>query len=396
MPAHARNVTQALTRSVRSTQGNLMNAPAAPIAMFDYRPELTRIRAEIDQAIREVLDSGTLILGPRVRQFEENFARWLGVPGQAVAVGNGTDAVACALRALGIGPGDEVLTVANTAVPTTSAIRMAGATPVFVDVDPQTCLMDPALVEPRITRRTKALLPVHLFGNAAPLGPLLEIAGRYGLKVVEDCAQSCGTRYQDRATGTFGDIGCFSFYPTKNLGAYGDGGLCFTRDPALAEAIRQIRVYGCGQTYTAEREGVNSRLDELQAAILDVKLRHLPGCLAERRRVAGWYDAYLSPSIARPRPVAGVEHSYHLYVILADDRSRLIEALKAGQIGYGIHYPAPIHLMTAYRFLGYQPGDLPHTEQLAGRVLSLPCYPELSEEAVRRVAEGVNQGGLQG
>jgi dTDP-4-amino-4,6-dideoxygalactose transaminase len=369
-----------------------MSAPPAPIAMFDYRQGLARIRAEIDQAIREVLDSGTLILGPRVRQFEENFARWLGTPGQAVAVGNGTDAIACALRALGIGPGDEVLTVANTAIPTVSAIRMAGATPVLVDVDPQTCLMDPALIEPRITSRTKALLPVHLFGNAAPLAPLLEIAARHGLKVVEDCAQSCGTRYQGRAAGTFGDVGCFSFYPTKNLGAYGDGGLCFTRDPVLAEALRQVRVYGCGETYSAEREGVNSRLDELQAAILDVKLRHLPAWLAERRRIAGWYDAYLSPSIARPRPAPGAEHSYHLYVILAEDRSRLIDALKAAQIGYGIHYPAPIHLMTAYRFLGYRPGDLPQTERLAGQVLSLPCYPEISEDAVRRVAEVVNRG----
>ena len=275
-----------------------------PIPMFDYRQGLAEIRDEIDQAIREVLDSGTLILGPRVRQFEENFAHFLGVPGQAVAVGNGTDAIAVALRALGIGPGDEVLTVANTAIPTVSAIRMAGAAPVLVDVDPQTCLMDPALVESRITSRTKALLPVHLFGNAAPLAPLLEIAGRYGLKVVEDCAQSCGTRYRERATGTFGDVGCFSFYPTENLGAYGDGGLSFTRDPALAEAIRQIRAYGCGQTYYAEREGVNSRLDELQAAILDVKLRHLPAWLEKRRRVAGWYDAYLSPLIAQAPPRA--------------------------------------------------------------------------------------------
>jgi dTDP-4-amino-4,6-dideoxygalactose transaminase len=368
-----------------------MTACSSPIAMFDYRPELARIRAEIDQAIGEVLDSGSLVLGPRVRQFEENFARWLGVPGEAVAVGNGTDAIACALRALDVGPGDEVLTVANTAIPTVSAIRMAGATPTFVDVDPQTCLMDPALVEPRITRRTKVLLPVHLFGNAAPLGPLLEIAGRYGLKVVEDCAQSCGTRYQDRATGTFGDVGCFSFYPTKNLGAYGDGGLCFTRDPALAEAIRQIRVYGCGAAYVAEREGVNSRLDELQAAILDVKLRHLPAALAERRRVAGWYEAYLSPSVPRPRLTPGAEHSYHLYVILAEDRSRLIDSLAADRIGHGIHYPVPIHLMPAYRQLGYRSGDLPHTERLAGRVLSLPCYPGLSEEEVRRVAEAVNR-----
>jgi dTDP-4-amino-4,6-dideoxygalactose transaminase len=368
-----------------------MSVTAGPIAIFDYRQGLAEIRAEIDQAIREVLDSGTLILGPRVRQFEENFARFLGVEGRAVAVGNGTDAIAVALRALGIGPGDEVLTVANTAIPTISAIRMAGAAPVFVDVDPQTCLMDPALVESRITSRTRALLPVHLFGNAAPLAPLLEIAGRYGLKVVEDCAQSCGTRYQGRATGTFGDVGCFSFYPTKNLGAYGDGGLCFTRDPASAEAIRQIRAYGCGETYTAEREGVNSRLDELQAAILDVKLRHLPAWLEKRRRVAGWYDAHLSPSMARPRPAPGADHSYHLYVILADDRPRLIDALKAGQIGYGIHYPTPIHLMTAYRFLGHRLGDLPHTERLAGRVLSLPYYPEISEDAVRRVAGVVNQ-----
>lgn len=361
------------------------------IRAFDYRQQYAAIEREVLATIREVLESGTLILGPRVCRFEEGFCRLLGVEGFAVGVGSGTDALAIALRALGVGSGDEVMTVANTAVPTVAAIRMAGATPVFCDIDPDTLLMGIADAQRRVTPRTRAILPVHLFGNMADMPAICEIASRHGLHVVEDCAQSCGSALNGRASGTWGDVGCFSFYPTKNLGAYGDAGLCFTRDVRLAERMREIRTFGCTSEPIAECEGINSRLDELQAAILDVKLRHLSGWLAERRGVAETYDRLLSPRVMRPRTAPGVTHSHHLYVILTDRRAELVERLTAKGIGFGIHYPKPIHLMPAYEFLGYAAGSLPHTERAAQQVLSLPCYPELPSESIERIAAVVNE-----
>lgn len=368
-----------------------MSRSEVNVPMFDYRQGHAAIRDDVAAAVQEVLDSGQLILGPKVRAFEDNFVEFLGIPGYAAGVGNGTDAIAIALRALGIGPGDEVITVPNTAIPTVSAIRMTGAMPVFVDVDDATCLMDAASIEARITSRTRAIIPVHLFGSAVPMEPILAIAAAHSLKIVEDCAQSTGTTYKDRATGTFGDVGCFSFYPTKNLGAYGDGGLCYTRDSAVADSIRQIRMYGCGKTYYAEREGINSRLDEIHAAILDVKLRHLPAYLHARRRIAACYRANLRPIVCPPAVPEGVDHSYHLFVVKANERARIIAALKADGIGFGIHYGTPIHLMEAYRFLGHKPGDFPVCERLANQVLSLPCFPELTESAVERVWQAVNR-----
>jgi dTDP-4-amino-4,6-dideoxygalactose transaminase len=219
----------------------------------------------------------------------------------------------------------------------------------------------------------------------------MELAASRSLRVVEDCAQSLGTTYQGRATGTFGDVGCFSFYPTKNLGAYGDGGLCFTRDQALHDAMRQSRSYGCGASYYAEREGVCSRLDEIQAAILNVKLTRLPECLRQRRLVSRWYDETLAPEISRPVPTPGTSHSYQLFVVRVAHRARLTEQLESAGIGYGIHYPTPIHLMTAYRFLGYREGDFPVSERLAEQVVSLPCYPEMSPEMAARVSAVINQ-----
>ncbi len=365
--------------------------PVSDIPMFDYREGYAAIRAEINAALQEVLESGQLILGNQLRAFEGNFVRFLGLPGQAVGVANGTDALAIALRALGVGAGDEVLTVPNTAIPTVSAIRMTGAVPRFVDVREDTGLMDVAALERHITPRTKVLLPVHLFGNAVPMDEVLEIARRHSLKVIEDCAQSTGTSYQGRATGTWGDAGCFSFYPTKNLGAYGDAGLCFARDPDLAEAMRQIRMYGCAGGYYAVREGVNSRLDELQAAILDVKLRHLPQYLAARRCVAEWYDRGLASQVHRLGSTPGAEHAYHLYVVRTGARAQLMAHLRSRHIGCGIHYATPIHLMSGYAFLGYGPGDFPVSERLAQEILSLPCYPELGADAVARVCQEVNE-----
>jgi dTDP-4-amino-4,6-dideoxygalactose transaminase len=364
--------------------------PSCNIPAFDYREQLGQLREELLAAISRVLDSGTLILGPEVNAFEQNFADFLGVKGEAVGVGNGTDAIAIALRALGIGSEDEVITVANTAIPTVSAIRMVGARPVFCDVDANTLLMDIEELEQHITPRTRAIVPVHLYGNAVNMICLCELAADRGLAVVEDCAQACGATWQGQLVGTFGDVGCFSFYPTKNLGAYGDAGLCFTGRPDVAQAVRQIRGYGCQERYLAVREGVNSRLDELQAAVLNVKLRYLPKWLAERRAIARRYEAQLDPAVSRPRSGESAGHSYHLFVIESERRGALAEALTKENIGYGLHYPTPIHLMPAYARLGFARGSLPRTERAADRVISLPCYPELTEEAISRVCTVVN------
>jgi aminotransferase EvaB len=367
-----------------------MSSTAPAIRMFDYVEQYESMRDEILSAVSEVLASGTLILGPQVQRFEAGFAAYLG-GGYGVGVGNGTDALAIALAAAGVGEGDEVITVANTAIPTVSAIRMRGALPLFCEIDPGTLLVDLDRVEACITSRTRAILPVHLYGNAVDMPRLVALARRHGLAVVEDCAQACGTTIDGQPVGTLGDVGCFSFYPTKNLGAYGDGGMCFTRRPDLADAMRQLRAYGCGESYHAVREGVNSRLDELQAAVLNVKLRYLPGCLARRRAVADVYLEHLDEQVLRPRATPGANHSYHLFVIRAPWRDRLIERLAAEQVGCGIHYPVPIHRMRAYRCLQAASASLAHTETAAAQVVSLPCYPELAHDDVRRVCRIVNE-----
>lgn len=367
-----------------------MTATMTAIPLFDYRSQYAALRAEILEAVARVFDSGMLILGNEVEAFEKAFVGYLGGRGHGIGMGNGTDALAVALRALDIGVGDEVITVANTAIPTVSAIRMAGAVPVFSDVDASTCLMDLNHLEALITDRTRAVIPVHLFGNVVDMDTLLTTAKKHGLRVVEDCAQSTGARLHDRAAGTFGDVGCFSFYPTKNLGAFGDGGFCFAADEVVAEAVRKIRFYGCGKTYYAEHEGVNSRLDEVQAAILNVKLKHLKTHVENRRAVARLYDENLSPGVERTPPGPGVDHAYHLYVIKTDRRDEVMKRLKAAHIGAGVHYATPVHLMSGYGFLGYRSGDLPVTERLADRILTLPCFPELSHEAVLRVCDVVN------
>jgi aminotransferase EvaB len=370
-----------------------MSMTATAIGMFDCVEQYEAIQAEIVAAVRDVLSSGTLVLGPCVERFESDFARYLG-GGFGVGVASGTDALAIALRALGVGPGDEVITVTNTALPTVSAIRTTGATPVFCEIEAATLLLDVARIESLITPRTRAIVPVHLYGNAVNMPALLDVARRRGLWVVEDCAQSCGTTIDGAQTGTFGDVGCFSFYPTKNLGAYGDGGLCFTRSATLAERMRQIRAYGRGASGDCEQEGINSRLDELQAAMLEVKLRHLHEYLGRRRAIAGVYAEHLDPEIARPVVKTGIAHSYHLLVVLSPRRACVMRRLRAEGIGCAIHYPTPIHRMPAYRFLNYAAGALPTSEAAAGQVLSLPCYPELSHEAVRRICRVVNEACL--
>jgi dTDP-4-amino-4,6-dideoxygalactose transaminase len=360
-----------------------MNIPAAdPRAQYDAH------RAEIDAAIARVLDAGRYILGEETRAFESEFANYLGV-GHAIGVGSGTEALHLALRACGVGSGDEVITVSHTAVATVSAIELAGSAPVLIDIDPRTYTLDPHLLERAITSRVKAIIPVHLYGAPADLEPIISIARRRNLKVIEDCAQAHGAAYRGRRVGAWGDIAAFSFYPTKNLGAIGDGGLVVTNDAHLAERARLLREYGWSERYVSSIAGWNSRLDELQAAILRVKLRTLDPDNARRRELAAIYDEMLPPTVQKPMAPDGCEHVYHLYVIRHPRRDRLAETLRHKGIGTGVHYPVPIHLQPAYRERLSGGEALPETERAAREVLSLPMYPELADDHVRRVAEAV-------
>jgi dTDP-4-amino-4,6-dideoxygalactose transaminase len=363
------------------------------IPFFDYRPELGAIAGEIDAAVSRVLSSGRLILGPEVEAFEREFSTWVGAR-HAVGVACGTDAIALALRALGIGAGDEVLTVANAGAPPVAGIRAAGGVPRFVDVDAESLLIDPGLLEQARTQRTRCVLPVHLYGRAVPMEPILEFAARHGLAVVEDCAQAHGARPAGRHVGTRGAIGCFSFYPTKNLGALGDAGACVTDDPALAARLRRLRMYGFDGDRTSHIEGVNSRLDELQAAVLRVKLRHLDALVSRRRSLARAYgDALRDSAIRCPDAPAPDAHAWHLFVVRPENRDAAIAALDRRSIGFGIHYPCPVHRMEAYEFLGYRTGDLPVTEGACDSVLSLPLYPGLDDRAVPIVAAALRGTG---
>ncbi|MBI3959609.1 MAG: DegT/DnrJ/EryC1/StrS family aminotransferase [Chloroflexi bacterium] len=358
------------------------------IPVVDLRAEYVAVKAEIDGALQRVLESGWYILGQEVAAFEAEFAAWCGVF-QAVGVGNGTDALHIALRACGVGAGDEVITVAHTAVATAAAIVLSGATPVFVDIDPTTYTLDPAQLAAAITPRTKAVVPVHLYGHPADLDGIFPIARDAGLRVIEDCAQAHGAEWQGQRAGSFGDLACFSFYPTKNLGALGDGGAVVSNDPALLERVRLLREYGWPpqNRYVSEIEGVNSRLDEMQAAILRVKLAHLDGWNAHRRALAAVYAAGLPDSVIKPVEQPGCRHVYHLYVIRSAERDSLREKLRAVGVATGIHYPLPIHRQTAYRHLS--PVTLPVTEQAAGEILSLPMHSTLTVEQIEQVCAAI-------
>ncbi|MCP3980523.1 MAG: DegT/DnrJ/EryC1/StrS family aminotransferase [bacterium] len=359
------------------------------IPFFDYRPGHRAARDRIDAAIREVLDSGRLILGPQVAAFEREFAAFCGAS-EAVGVASGTDALALALRALEVGAGDEVITVANAGVPPVAAIRSLGAIPRFVDVDPDTLLIDAAALEAVVGDRTRCIVPVHLYGRAVPMAGVLQFAERHGLTVVEDCAQGHGAADAGRSVGSIGAIGCFSFYPTKNLGAYGDGGACVTSNGELAERLRQLRMYGFDERRHSRIEGLNSRLDELQAAILRVLLTELSSSVAERRRLAGLYHAALAGTgQALAPPADATAHAYHLFVVRVRERERYVAALDAEGIGHGIHYAEPVHEMDAYRRFDWARGSLPVTERACREVLSLPLYPGLAEDQVTRVARCV-------
>lgn len=355
------------------------------IPVFDNQHTYRQLQVQIQEAIRRVCESGRLILGEELEAFEHEFAEFVGAQ-HAVGVKSGTDALIVALRALGIGTGDEVMTVANTAVPTVAAIRAVGAMPRFVDVEPEHLLMDPVALEATISSKTRCIVPVHLYGHPVNVSRIYPVARRHGIPIVADCAQAHGAAVEGQHVGTAADIGCFSFYPTKNLGAMGDGGLCTTSDPQLAERMRRIRFYGFDEYRIAQCEGLCSRLDELQAAILRVKLQHLGESLHLRRHLAAEYSDLLGNSSFRiPTEAAGARHAYHLYVVRTAERASAIARLNKRRIGYGIHYPMPIHLMPAYQWLGYRAGDLPVSEQASAEVLSLPLHSGMTVALVQEV-----------
>ena len=362
-------------------------APLGPIPQTDPRASYIAQQPAIDRAISGVLEGGSYILGREVGSFERAFADFVGVS-HAVGCASGTDAIELALRACNIGAGDLVFTVSHTAVATVAAVERVGAMAVLVDVEPGTYTMSPhelsrALQKP-YAGRPAAVLPVHLYGQPAELSTLCDLARANGLYLIEDCAQSHGAVYRGRPTGSFGDIGCFSFYPTKNLGALGDGGMAVTKDPALAAALREIREYGWRERYVSAYVGINSRLDSIQAAILGVKLGSLVADNARRRTIAHRYDLGLSKlPLMLPKRRAEATHVFHQYVIGLTERDRLRNWLHAAGIGTGIHYPVPVHLQPAYRGrLAAGPSGLGVTERAARQILSLPMYPQLSEEMI--------------
>jgi len=359
------------------------------IKYLDLQAQYLSIKPEIDAAIQKVLDSSAYVLGPAVQEFEQNFAEYCDVE-HCVGVNSGTSALTLALRALDIGPGDEVITVANTFIATAAAIEHAGARPVLVDVDPITRNLDPALLKLVISPRTRVIIPVHLYGRPADLDPILDLAEKDGLAVIEDAAQAHGACYKGRRVGSIGKMAAFSFYPGKNLGAYGEAGAVTTDDPKLDRRLRMLRDHGSEKKYVHDLLGYNARMEGIQGAVLNVKLAHLDKWNAERNRVARLYDRLLSDApVGRPNFDADVEQVFHLYVIETEQRDGLQRFLSEQKIPSLIHYPIPIHLQKAFDHLDYRAGDFPIAEKLAGEILSLPIYPEMSDEQVAYVTERV-------
>ncbi len=359
---------------------------AATIPLGDLKREYAQIRAEVDAAVERVLRRGWFILGEETQAFEAEWAAYCGVA-HAVGVGNGTDAIHLALRAAGIGPGDEVIVPALTAAFTALAVSMAGATPVFADVDPAHYTLDPAAMEAAITPQTRAVIPVHLYGCPADMAPIADIARRHGLLLIEDAAQAHGAAYHGGRAGVLGDVATFSFYPSKNLGAYGDGGAIVTDDPALAERARMLRHGGQREVYRHELLGVNSRLDEIQAAVLRVKLAHLDAWNARRRSLAGRYQAGLAAigDLALPAAPPDATHVYHLYVVRSQARDALRDYLDGAGVATAVHYPRVVPQQPAYAALGYEPGSCPNAEAATREILSLPIFPQLSDAEARQV-----------
>lgn len=362
------------------------------IPPFDATTQYQTIAAEIEKNICAVMAGGRYIMGPQVKEFEVQFATYLGCE-QVITCNSGTDALHLALRALHIGSGDEVITTPFTFIATTEAIGIVGATPVFIDVDPSTYNIDPALIEAKITERTKAILPVHLYGHPCNMTAIMEIARKYNLKVIEDCAQATGAIWEHKKVGTIGDVGCFSFFPTKNLGCFGDGGAVATNDPDIAERVEYLRRHGGKVKYQHEELGLNSRLDTLQATILLIKLPRLDEWNAARGAIAHYYLQQLAKEIVLPTVVQGGEPVWNQFTIriLDGQRDRVQQFLKEKGVGAMVYYPIPLHLQQVHANLNYPPGSLPISEQLSHEVLSLPMFPELAASAQKVVTESVNQ-----
>ena len=359
------------------------------IPYLDLAAQYRGIKSEIRAAMDRVLDTNAYILGPEVKAFEEAFAAAHDVR-HAVAVNSGTSALHLALLALGVGPGDEVITTPFTFIATVAAIGYTGATPVFVDIDPGSFTLDPSKIEAAITPKTKVIMPVHLYGQPADMDPILAVAKRHGLHVVEDAAQAHLAEYKGRKVGSFGAIACFSFYPGKNLGAYGEGGAAVTNDDRYAATMRALRDWGQTERYRHAMKGYNYRMDGLQGAVLGVKMPHLDAWTEGRRRVAAAYREQFEPAgVALPKEMPYARHVYHVYAIRVADRAAAQRALQEAGIQTGIHYPIPVHLQEAWAELGYRRGDFPHAEQAADEVLSLPIFAELTAEHVARVASAV-------
>lgn len=362
------------------------------IPFLDLKTQYLSIRPEINEAVLKVLESTQYALGSEVFAFEEEFAQYQSAE-HGIAVNTGTSALHLALLAAGIGPGDEVITVPFTFIATVAAIVYTGATPVFVDIDPASYTMDVTQIEAAITERTKAIMPVHLYGQPADMDPIVEIAQRHGLVVIEDAAQAHRTEYKGRRVGSIGDMGCFSFYPGKNLGAYGEGGMTVTNNPEYARTMRMLRDWGQEKRYHHLLKGYNYRMDGVQGAILRVKLRYLDQWTEARRSHAALYDRLLANSgVKTPTVMPYSYHVYHVYAVRSPQREALQQKLQNREIQTGIHYPIPVHLQPAYADLGYKPGDFPHSESAANQVLSLPMCAELSEEQVKQVCAAVCEG----
>jgi len=361
------------------------------IPLIDLKAQHQSIQQELREAIDRVLETSEFALGSEVAAFETEFANYCGA-GHGIAVNSGTSALHLALLAARIGGGDEVITVPFTFIATVAAVIYTGARPIFVDIDPRSYTMDVTQIERVITERTKAILPVHLYGQPADLDPILEIARRHHLVVIEDAAQAHGAEYKGRRIGSIGDLGCFSFYPTKNLGACGEGGMVVTNRPEYDRKIRLLRDWGQEKKYYPVVKGYNYRMEGLQGAILRVKLRHLEAWTEARRAHAARYDALLSGSGAlTPQAMAYARHVYHVYAIRTPQRALVQQSLMAQGIQSAVHYPYPIHLLPAYSDLGYRHGDFPEAEKASAEQLSLPMYPELSEEAISQVASAVSE-----
>jgi len=363
---------------------------AAIVPFLDLKAQYHSIKPEIDAAISKILESSQFVLGEEVTGFEQEFAAYSGAA-QGIAVNSGTSALHLAFLAGGIGPGDEVITIPHTFVATVAAIRYTGARPVFVDIDPDTFTMDPRKVEAAITPRTRAIAPVHLYGQPADMDPILEIGRRRKLLVVEDAAQAHGAKYKGRPVGSMSDLACFSFYPGKNLGAYGEGGMVVTSNEEHARTIRMLRDWGQDRKYHHLLAGYNYRMEGMQGAILRVKLRHLEKWTEARRAHAARYRALLADTrLGLPAEMPGTRHVYHVYAVRTRERETLMKVLNEQGIQTGIHYPVPVHLQPAYADSAWQRGSFPHSEAAADEVLSLPMYPEMTEEHLQTVSRALH------